>query len=230
MKLICQKCKATILPENINIGTDLAKCINCNNIAKASDLVSVLTETPVTETPPPGSKLEVHKGFGDDIEISHPKTGLTGNKIPMLVFSFIWLGFIAFWTTGAAQASIIFAAFSAPFWLVGFSMLYGIIKSSTTAQKLTFNRQELSIDKTSLLGTKTFTCGINEILAINLSKSLTKNPLMAFSQIGNTKGNNINLPNLVSHEKTMLFFETASKDDQEWLVKLLNQKLDALKR
>lgn len=39
---------------------------------------------------------------------------------PLFYFSIPWLGFQVFWTAGAVKGGYAFAAFSIPFWLVGF--------------------------------------------------------------------------------------------------------------
>lgn len=230
MTFYCPNCSSKILADNINISTDLAKCNSCNSISKASELVGE-KNIPVTDTPPTGSKIFVTKGFGDEIEFQLPKNGFTGKSIPLLVFGLIWLSFISFWTIMASQASIIFAAFSIPFWLVGFLMIYGVLKSATTSQLLKIDRLTLKLNKKSILGNKNFECALQEIRAINLSKPLTKNPISAFNNIGNVqkKSGIINLPNLVTIQKSISFFETANKDEQEWIVSLLNKKLKHLK-
>ncbi|HSC86515.1 MAG TPA: hypothetical protein VLC09_04565 [Polyangiaceae bacterium] len=50
-------------------------------------------------------------------------------------FSIPWLAFIAFWTFMAQKGSGIFAAFSLPFWLVGFWMLLAPIRARKRAGK-----------------------------------------------------------------------------------------------
>ena len=229
MNFICPKCKTEIQSENINIATDLAKCQNCGEISKASELSK--QKEPVSKTPPAGSKIELIKGFGDEVEFILPKTGFNVKSIPLLVFAIIWISFVAFWTLMASRGSIIFAAFSIPFWLVGFSMLYGILKTASTSQSLKIDRLNLKLIKKSILGKKTFECSIPEILAINFSKPNTKNPLVAFSNIGNVQkqGAAINLPNLVTIQTSIPFFESANKDEQQWIVDYLNQHISHLK-
>ena len=46
----------------------------------------------------------------------------SGTGLASFLFSLPWLGFIAFWTWGAAQASAVFACFSIPFWCVGLGL------------------------------------------------------------------------------------------------------------
>jgi len=225
MTFNCSKCQSEIKSENINITTDIAKCQNCGNISKASNLTKV--DRPFSKTPPLGSKIEVIKGYGDEIEFILPKKGFTARSIPTLFFGLIWLSFLTFWTIMASKASIIFDAFSIPFWLAGFSLIYGVLKSVTTSQSLKIDRINLSLIKKSIFGNKIFKYSLNEILAINMSKPLSKNPLMAFSNIGNQKrpGEVMNYPNLVTTEKSILFFESATLIEQQWLVNYLTKEL-----
>ena len=46
----------------------------------------------------------------------------SAGSLATFLFSLPWLGFIAFWTWGAAQGSAIFACFSIPFWCVGIGL------------------------------------------------------------------------------------------------------------
>lgn len=46
----------------------------------------------------------------------------SAGSLGSFLFSLPWLGFIAFWTWGAAQGSAIFACFSIPFWCVGLGL------------------------------------------------------------------------------------------------------------
>ena len=209
----------------------MAKCQNCGKISKASEL-SGKASKPFSKTPPLGSKIELIKGFGNEIELFLPKSGFTVRSIPILIFGFFWLSFIAFWTVMASKGSKIFAAFSAPFWLVGITLIYGVLKSATTSQSLKIDRMNLILLKKSIFGNKKIKCSINEILAINLSKPLIKSPLNAFSKIGNVNkpGETMNLPNLVTIQKSISFFESAGKEEQEWIVNYLTNEIELVKR
>ena len=229
MKFYCPKCEKEIQSEHINIATDLAKCQNCGEISKASALLK--TTLPVSDTPPPGSKIEITKGFGGEVEIDLQKNGFTPKTIPLLIFSVFWMGFITFWTVGASKASIIFAAFSIPFWIVGVLLILGIVKSVTGSQHITLNRQNFSLVKKSIIGKKTFNCAIVEILAINKSKPLKKHLFAAYENIGNNQrqGGNTNTPHLVAAGQSISFFESANTEAQDWIVAYLNKEFKHLK-
>ena len=76
----------------------------------------------------------------DVLSLTIPPVRLSGPVLAPLVFSGVWLSFIAFWTWGASHGSVVFALFSVPFWLVGLSMLgkFGLPLIRTTT--LTLNR------------------------------------------------------------------------------------------
>jgi hypothetical protein len=57
------------------------------------------------------------------------------------VFSTTWLGFIGFWTAGAAHSSFFFAAFSAPFWLAGFGMAGRLVSPLVRRTTLVLDRE-----------------------------------------------------------------------------------------
>ena len=65
MKLNCPKCQAQIAAEDVNVATDLAKCVRCDEVFKASERMAVSDLTENLE-PPAGSRIN----FEED-EILH---------------------------------------------------------------------------------------------------------------------------------------------------------------
>lgn len=59
----------------------------------------------------------------DRFMLAVPRLPARSAHLAPLGFAIFWLVFVLFWTTSALRASIVFAAFSIPFWLVGFGML-----------------------------------------------------------------------------------------------------------
>jgi hypothetical protein len=79
------------------------------------------------------AKREVVRPFDTRIQLTStegrlvldvPAAGVNRGSLATLGFSVFWLGFIAFWTAGASRAPLPFAAFSIPFWMIGFWMFY----------------------------------------------------------------------------------------------------------
>ncbi len=64
------------------------------------------------------------------------------------IFSLPWLAFISFWTFMAAQSSLVFAAFSIPFWCIGIGLFstpwWGLRKQKRTVQVIT-NRRAMEL-------------------------------------------------------------------------------------
>jgi hypothetical protein len=59
----------------------------------------------------------------DQLSLTVPPLRVSGRTLAPLGFAVFWLGFIAFWTVGAAKGSTVFPLFSTPFWAVGIAML-----------------------------------------------------------------------------------------------------------
>ena len=64
------------------------------------------------------------------------------------IFSLPWLAFISFWTFMAAQSSLVFAAFSIPFWCIGIGLFstpwWGLRKQKRTVLVIT-NRRAMEL-------------------------------------------------------------------------------------
>lgn len=233
MKPICTVCNTEISTENLNVATDIAKCQNCGNIAKLSTL---LTEPKKVEfNPPTGSKIQIHKGLHNVVEITYPKKGFGTKSVPILIFSIFWLGFVAVWTFFAAMGSTIFALFSIPFWLVGIGMLLGAINSAMTVETVSINTSRLKILKNRLFRSKEFEADLKSIQKIELYgvlnnyKSL-KNTTEAFSALGNnTTGTNASSPTVFVDNKQEYFFTQASLEEKEWICNLLNHLIEKSK-
>lgn len=100
----------------------------------------------------------------DSLEIFIPRQGFRAATIGGLGFAIFWLAFVAFWTAGALglffgggppQAfNIGFAAFSTPFWCVGFGMLGGIAWSAYGTRRVQLDDNELRTETQCLLYTR----------------------------------------------------------------------------
>ncbi len=233
-ELICPNCNKTIESININITTDLAKCESCGTILKASLLVSDHDDKSLS-TPPVGSTIEVTKEIGDNIKIIVPKKGLTLLDIPQLIFSIFWLSFICFWTWGASRGSFFFALFSIPFWIMGFSMISGIINSIYETQILTITKTKLTLEKKRPINEKSFEINLSEIQEIKITH-MKAGPFSAFSnprymwRLKWSFGAGLVLPAIISGLGTEYFFEAANDAEQDWVTKFLSSKVRQAKK
>lgn len=78
---------------------------------------------------PAGSKVKLER-TSHFLKIHIPAGRFNANSVFMTGFATFWLVFVSFWTFMAAQASIVFAAFSIPFWVAGFVMAGIVVRSS----------------------------------------------------------------------------------------------------
>ena len=233
-ELICPNCNGTIEDDNINIATDLAKCGRCGAINKVSSIISAQDDKSFM-TPPKGSTIEVSKELGDAVKFFIPKKGITISDIPQLFFSIFWLGFICFWTWGAAQASIFFALFSIPFWLIGLTMISGIINSINETQTLTVSKTQLILEKTRPINGKKFEFNLPDIQEIKMTH-MKAGPFSVFSnprymwRLQWSFGAGLVLPAIISGSGTEYFFEAANDAEQDWMTKYLSYKIRQAKK
>lgn len=66
-----------------------------------------------------------------------PRLFSVGSVVTFL-FSLFWLGFIAFWTRGAAEGGAIFACFSIPFWCVGLCLFLSPLWNLRTQKRTVY--------------------------------------------------------------------------------------------
>jgi len=233
MYLRCSNCNTEIKSENINIATDLAQCQNCGAVLKVSALAHSIDK--IETSPPSGSSILMTKGMNGLLELTLPKKGFTFSVIPKLLFSIFWLGFLSFWTWGASQASVLFALFSIPFWLVGLRMIVGVINSANEVQKISLNKSTLSIERIRPIRPQSFKTELNDIQAIKM-KQVKMNP---FAVLGDFRtmmrmqgsfGSPVETPAIITGMKTEHFFEDANDAEQEWVTQLLQSLVKQIKK
>lgn len=236
MKLICPKCKAEIIYENINIETDLAKCDECKSFHKASKLIAGDVKKPEnSDNLLRGSKIDINTSVDNSIELFFPKKDFSGSAMFILGFAIFWLFFISVWTLFAIRGSIIFAMFSIPFWLIGFFMLKSSINSIFETQTLKLTRNIFTIMKHRPFGTKRIEIPVNEIREIQMKTYTNNNIFKAFNNVSAMPkrphyfGTEIKMPAVVYGVNTKYFFEKANNIEKEQVIRLLNNSLQKLK-
>lgn len=226
MNLACSNCNTILLPENINISTDLGKCANCHAILKLSEL-SVFPVTPeVTSTPPEGSNI-VMENLGDGaLIISIPKKGIKVNHLPTLVFALTWLTAISFFTFFSFGSDLFSILFSIPFWAVGIFMLLGVFRGSQESQKITITKNTIKVEHLRPINSSSVEIKISEIHEVSLANitnsfnSLGQQLINSFSG-GHVKSSEYGVPTILSYADNITFFESAKKEDQEWVTAFL---------
>jgi hypothetical protein len=225
MKLICPNCQSQIGSEHVNVATDLAKCGNCGELFKASDLVADV-DLEQDLQPPAGSAIVFQsegKGVGT---FSIPKSGIKGKDIFIFIFAGFWICFIAAWTCGAAFAGGPFALFSIPFWIVGIGMWRGILIGITETQQLRLGPVTLSIFKKSVVSSKHIEIAHCDIASIDMKPFIPRDPFTMARYLRHflhTQGawGGVPLATIAHGTKKTLFAENVSEAEAEWLIKML---------
>ena len=228
MEFICPTCKSTILPSNINIKSDLAKCDRCDSIHKASDLADSKSIDRINN-PPVGSKIKVNKGFDGSIEVFLPNKGFKIHMIFSMFFTVFWLGFIGFWTFMALKGSVLFALFSIPFWIVGAGMVSGLINSLSETQTVIVTRASLILKKVRPIRPKTIEFRLDEIHSIKLKNFNMNSPFSFFANFNimykmkkSLGMGGIEMPAILTGVHTEYFFEDANDAEQEWVTSVVD--------
>ena len=225
MKFICQKCQSPIEAENVNVATDIAKCTACNEIFKASELMA---DVDLSENlqPPSGSKIEFNTLGDNRGSIIIPRQGIKASDIFPLIFATFWISFIAFWTWGASHGSLLFAAFSIPFWIIGFGMWRGMLIGITETQNITIDTDTLFFRKKSLVSLKDISLSYSEIESITIENMVPRDPftmtryMRHFMRRSNMMGG-IPLPTVSHGTKKTHFAENISEAEMQWLIRIL---------
>jgi hypothetical protein len=164
MKVHCPSCRELILSTDIDLSSGWAKCAACHEVFELSNLL------PGYRSQELSSKGSLERPFNARavvdqspqlLDIAIPRQGFRVATLAMLGFATFWLGFIAFWTAGALgvffgggppqPANIGFAAFSTPFWIVGFVMLGGVAWSAFGTKRVQLDANELRTETRCLL-------------------------------------------------------------------------------
>lgn len=218
----CQKCN-----KNVEINTDgnisAVFCPFCGTGIKDEITNSLINPG---DMPPPDSRIEIVKTRYNTPEIYLPPESFSARYIPIIIFAVFWIGFVLVWTVLASFASILFAMFSIPFWLVGIGMLAGIARTMTEKQKLIINKSSIEISKRSVFKKQTKLIYFSDIQEIDYKDFKPKNPLQFFSNMKmggskQAKGTPMKLPVIVAENKKTYFFDSADDWGAAWIVDYL---------
>ena len=225
VKLTCPKCQAPVPAEDVNVATDLARCVRCDEVFKPSARMAA-DHTPENLDPPVGTLITFEEGADGGATFTIPRKGLKGTGVFLLVFATIWISFVAFWTFGAAQASILFALFSIPFWVVGIFLWRGILIGMTETQIIGIGRDALTLSSTSLLSSKEKSIPYAEIQSIRVEAFAPRDPFTMARHMKAVNSNamrtgGLSLPTITHGTKKSRFAEGLSEPEMDWLVRML---------
>ena len=138
MKINCPACGNPIPASDISLEKGWGKCAKCQEVFRLADVLDGFHDDAFLPERPFDAWATLERDR-KSLSIHVPAQGMRASTWGMLGFATFWLAFIAFWTTGALglfgkggikPANLGFAAFSTPFWLVGFGMLAGVAWTS----------------------------------------------------------------------------------------------------
>lgn len=167
MKVHCPSCGSQVAAGNLNLDTGWGKCDSCDDLFPLDQVVSGFTAPALASAPPAerpfNARAVVERGLGE-FSVVVPAEGLRAATAGMLGFAAFWLTFIAFWTAGALGIfagekpqtfNLMFAAFSIPFWLIGFGMLIGVAWSVWGTKSIVIDRNAMNMHKRCLIWSRT---------------------------------------------------------------------------
>ena len=167
MKIHCPSCRELVQSADVDLTSGWAKCAACQEVFELSTvLAGFRANAPAAEVTleRPFNARAVVDQSATDLEIFIPRQGFRVSTIALLGFATFWLGFIAFWTAGALGIlfgggppqpfNLGFAAFSIPFWIIGFVMLGGVAWSVFGTKRVQIDANELRTETRCLLYSK----------------------------------------------------------------------------
>ncbi len=230
MKIYCPDCHHQILASDISLEKDLVKCVNCNSVWEMSKIMENAANISVAITevepyPPAYGKIRLEEKDLNAQKITLPPKGFGLETLGIGGFALFWLSFIAFWTWGASQGSLFFAAFSIPFWLVGFGMAGFALNSLIGSQSIILKNGSVEVRKDYFPFPKKFTFSAQEVKSIQFKKEDYKG--FAF-QNNRNKHQPEQKDSLVikTNRQKIVCFEGIAQEEGEWLRQYLLQMLN----
>ncbi|GIL85278.1 hypothetical protein Vretimale_10750 [Volvox reticuliferus] len=181
---------------------------------------------------PAGTRVELQiSPDGSRLDVVIPPRGFTMDTAFTGTFALAWNAFVAVWTVGAlASGGLLFALFSAPFWLAGAQLARGALGGALTKERFAVgpNRwrlgQQLAVFGAN--GKADFLDGKNEKLQEGLTRDLTAARVVTTAFINGVPQTAIEL---VAGVNKYRFGEGLELVEQQWLVCEINEHIAAVK-
>ncbi|MEB3826482.1 serine/threonine protein kinase [Phormidium sp. CCY1219] len=155
---------------------------------------------------PAGSRISLNK-TKRKLVVDMPPTGFKPDSIGLIFFALFWNGFLVLWTSGAAMASIFFAMFSIPFWVVGLTLTGTLLFQFFGRTRLEIDRETFRLQWQLFGFTRKIEGNVEDIYRAEVSPSNVKinsRPVVSCAlQVG---------------VKTYRFGSNFTIVEQEWLV------------
>lgn len=223
MRLLCPKCQHPIAASEVNLATDLAKCVSCGEIFKASDLVE---DVDLSELKCPfGTRITFEAYTSDTGAFQIPPVQIGAYHVAMLLFALFWFGFIAYFTH-AARANLAALVFTVPFWIAGILLCRNLINDVFERQWIDVTTDGLVIRKVRPFFPKQFELPYDRIDAI-LVETVAMDGWHVLRHRSVTYARMlrgwyaVETPCLVHGRRRTFFAETVSRAEMNWLVAVL---------
>lgn len=233
--LFCPTCSNPIVPSEVNVQANIAKCHHCGGIFQASDLLNPVMDTYSQELyPPHGSKIEIFENAAGNVELRLPPKGLSGQIGFISFFAVAWLSFITFWTYMSVTmvpfpGNIAFALFSIPFWYVGIMMAYSVMNALREYQILEVQDDRFLVRKVLPINSQSQEIPYGRLDQIGLVKMDEKKAFYSMDKMKNIRSTNDNTPQEMPAVPTFQmgiekinFFEYVEPEEAAWLIQTLN--------
>lgn len=236
IQLVCPNCSASIDPADVNVSIDLAKCGNCNNMFKVSELVPNGEESERVTELPKDSLIRVERAIGNATEIILPAMGFQPTDLFMIIFGTFWVGFLVVWTSFAAFASVYFALFSIPFWIAGIFIWMGVVRNITEVEIVRIDHASITVVKKRPIFIKQKQFALGRIDAVKLTSPIAQhiqhpfrssNYVIGRERFSGPKG--AQEPAIVSGNETVYFFARATTAEKQWIVYFLDTLVEKYK-
>ncbi len=224
MDYYCKKCGQSINPSVIGYKEGLMlECPHCGTNQSVDELVAIAdrNRSQLAIIPPQNSRIEATRFTDSIVEIDIPREGFSKEMTFPLLFAFFWLAFVAFWTVGAASASIVFALFSIPFWMAGVSMMRGLLSTIFERQRIELNGNKMKIKTAGLLKESIQEINLDEVKSVKLEK---RNMLGNVTNMAENvaKGRGLKVPTISHKDKKSQVLEHLPTKDKEWFVEFMD--------
>ncbi|GLC59967.1 hypothetical protein PLESTB_001559000 [Pleodorina starrii] len=187
---------------------------------------------PVPVSRPAGTRVQLEvSADGSRLDVVIPPRGFTMDTAFTGTFAIAWNAFVAVWTVGAlASGGLLFALFSAPFWLAGAQLAKGALGGALTRERLAVGRKRWRLgQQLAVLGSDgkaDFLDGKNERLQEGQTRDLTAARTVTTAFINGVPQTAIELIEGVSKYR---FGEGLELVEQQWIVQEVNAHIAAVK-
>ena len=232
MNLLCPQCGLPIDPAEVNIHADLAKCLECNELLRASELVADVTLAECHQ-PPAGSRIRFEPqstGFG---AFFIPRSGFRPLDVFSVFFALIWTGFLVVWVvlvlSAGGAAGLCPMVIVVPHMLIGIGFWWGIITGITESQEISLDTDSLVIQKTSALHARRTDIPYADIRVLETRRWVPRNPITLIRYARETElfscWGGIPMIEVQHRSRKIRFAETVSDAEREWLLRILKALL-----